>query len=234
MPGKLYLVPSTIGDTPVESVLPAWVLEKINGIRNYIAENERSARRMLIRMGIEIPIDELKFFILNKHTPKEQIPEYLKLLEQGDVGLLSEAGTPAVADPGSDIVSLAHQNNYKVVPLVGPSSILLAVMASGLNGQNFAFVGYLPVNKHERMARLRQLEKRSNAEGQSQAFIETPYRNNTLLDDILAACNHSTMLCIAANITTEEEYIRTMNIATWKKKKPDLNKIPCIFILHRY
>jgi 16S rRNA (cytidine1402-2'-O)-methyltransferase len=234
MKGKLYLIPSTIGDTPVEQVIPPYNLSIVNQIRYYIVENERTARRSLIKMRIERAIDDLEFIVLNKHTRKEDIPEFLKKAETSDLGLLSEAGVPAVADPGSEIVSLAHQKNIEVIPLIGPSSILLALMASGLNGQNFAFVGYLPIHKSERINRLRQLEKRSKTENQSQLFIETPYRNNQMLEDILYACASTTQLCIASDISTENAIIKTHNIELWKKKKPDLNKRPTIFILHRY
>lgn len=233
MKGKLYLIPSTIGDTLIEHVIPPFNRSIINQIRHYIVENERSARRSLLKMGIECSIDELEFFVLNKHTRKEEIPEFLMKAETNNLGLLSEAGVPCVADPGSEIVALAHQKNIEVIPLVGPSSILLALMGSGMNGQNFAFVGYLPAHKAERIKRIRQLEQRSKTEKQSQIFIETPYRNNQLLEDILGTCAPVTQLCLAADISTEKAFIRTFNISEWKKKKPDLNKRPTIFILHR-
>jgi 16S rRNA (cytidine1402-2'-O)-methyltransferase len=233
MKGKLYLIPSTIGDTPIGHVIPQLNLSIINDIRYYIVENERTARRELIKMGIETSIDELEFFILNKHTRKEDIPGFLKFTENNNVGLLSEAGVPGVADPGSEIVSLAHECNIEVIPLVGPSSIVLALMASGLNGQNFAFVGYLPVNKSERIQRIRHLEQRSKTENQSQLFIEAPYRNNQLLEALLNTCSPDTLLCIATDITTQNAFIKTKCISVWKKKKPDLNKRPTIFILHR-
>ena len=234
MKGKLYLIPSTIGDTPVEYVIPTYNRMIINQLRHFIVENERTARRSLIKMGIECPIDELDFFVLNKHTNKEDIPEFLKTVETTDVGLLSEAGVPAVADPGSEIVLLAHQKNIEVIPLTGPSSILLALMASGMNGQNFAFVGYLPVHKPEKIKRIRQLEQRSKTENQSQIFIETPYRNDQLFEDILFACTPSTQLCIATDISTDSAFIKTRDISVWRKKKPELNKRPTIFILHRF
>lgn len=234
MKGKLYLIPTTIGDAPVNHVIPQFNLAIINHISYYIVENERTARRSLIKMGIEIPIDDLEFFLLNKHTRKEDIPEFLKITEEYDLGLLSEAGVPGVADPGSEIVSLAHERNIEVIPLTGPSSILLALMASGLNGQNFAFAGYLPVNKSERILRIRQLEQRSKAENQSQLFIEAPYRNNQLLETVLNTCFPDTQLCIATDITTQHAFIKTRNISAWRKKKPDLNKRPTIFILHRF
>jgi 16S rRNA (cytidine1402-2'-O)-methyltransferase len=234
MKGKLYLIPTTIGDTPANKVIPEYNRSIINQIRYFIVENERTGRRALIKMGIETVIDGLKFFVLNKYTRKEDIPDFFKIAETSDIGLLSEAGVPAVADPGSEIVSLAHQRNIQVVPLIGPSSILLALMASGLNGQNFAFVGYLPVHKAERINRIRQIEQRSKTENQTQIFIETPYRNNQLLEDIIQACTPATQLCIASDITTNNEFIKTCSITDWRKKKPDLNKRPTIFILHRF
>lgn len=234
MKGKLYLIPSAIGEAPLEHVIPPHNKVIINRIRHYIVENERTARRSLLKMGIECPIDQLEFFILNKHTRREDIPEYLKAAAEYDMGLLSEAGVPAVADPGREIVSLAHQLGIEVIPLTGPSSVILALMASGLNGQNFAFTGYLPVQKPERIKRIHQIEQRSKEENQSQIFIEAPYRNNQLLHDILSACNPHTLLCIAADITSETAFIKTYTIAVWKMKKPDLNKRPAIFILHRF
>lgn len=233
MPGKLYLIPSSIGDAPVDQVLPASINTIINSIRCYIVENERTARRMLIKMGITIPIDDLQFFVLNKHTDASEIPDYFSNIENEDIGLLSEAGVPAVADPGSEIVRLAHQKEIEVVPLVGPSSILLAMMASGMNGQNFAFIGYIPVKPQERTSRIRQLEQRSLTENQSQIFIETPYRNNQLLKDILSTCSEGTELCIACNITGDDGFIKTAKVSYWRKKTPDLHKKPTIFILHK-
>jgi 16S rRNA (cytidine1402-2'-O)-methyltransferase len=197
-------------------------------------ENERTARRSLIAMGIECPVHELKFYLLNKHTRKEEIPEFLKAAELHDLGLLSEAGAPAVADPGSEVVALAHKKNIDVIPLAGPSSLLMAIMGSGMNGQNFAFVGYLPVHKPERIRRIRQLEQRSISEKQSQIFIETPYRNNQVLDDLLICCAPNTMLCIASDLSTDTAFLKTRTIEEWINKKPDLNKRPTVFILHRF
>jgi 16S rRNA (cytidine1402-2'-O)-methyltransferase len=191
MKGKLYLIPALIGDTAVENVIPAYIKEIVSGIRHYIVENERTARRMLIKLGIQIPINELKFYILDEHTDRVDIPNFLNITDQEDIGLLSEAGVPAVADPGSEIVALAHLRNIRVVPLVGPSSILLSLMASGLNGQNFAFNGYIPVKGPERTRKLKQLEHRSGIERQSQIFIEAPYRNDQLLKDIISICNEN-------------------------------------------
>jgi 16S rRNA (cytidine1402-2'-O)-methyltransferase len=234
MPGKLYLIPAPIGDSAISCVIPAHVTEVVNAISHYIVENERTARRTLIKLGIDKPIDSLTFYLLNRHTDKNELPAYLDILYEHDAGLLSEAGVPAIADPGSEIISMAHIRNIRVVPLVGPSSILMAMMASGMNGQNFAFVGYLPVKQPERVFRLRQLEQRSLSEKQSQIFIETPYRNNQLLADILAVCAPDTLLCIAAAISTDGEFIKTGTIAEWRKKRPELNKKPSIFILHRF
>jgi len=231
MKGKLYLIPALIGDSPVEKVIPSYIREVLTGIRYYIVENERTARRMLIKLGIQKPIDELKFYILNEHTDPEDIPGFLNIAEQEDIGLLSEAGVPAVADPGSEVVALAHLRNIRVVPLVGPSSVLLSLMASGLNGQYFAFNGYLPIKSTERIKKLKQLEIRSGSEYQSQIFIEAPYRNNQLLKDIISACNENTMLCIASEISTMNEFIQTHSLKYWKSKLPELHKKTVIFIL---
>ena len=180
----------------------------------------------------EINIDECIFFELNKRTKFTEIPSFLKPMEQGfDVAVISEAGCPGVADPGADVVRIAHQKNYKVVPIVGPSSILLALMASGLNGQNFAFKGYLPVKPNERAKEIAVLDKRVISQRQTQIFIETPYRNNHLINDLLKTCSPATLLCIAANITGENEYIATKNIQEWKRNVPDLHKQPAIFLL---
>lgn len=231
MKGKLYLIPATIGDTEVNHVIPAYVKEVVAGIKRYIVENERTARRMLIKLGIPTPIGELKFLILDEHTDKSNISHFLDQIEDGDIGLLSEAGVPCVADPGSEIVALAHSLQISVVPLVGPSSILMSIMASGLNGQNFAFNGYLPVKGPERIKRLKQLESRSKTEHQSQIFIEAPYRNNQLLKDIIVSCNENTFLCVASEISTRDEFIATKTIGLWNKHLPDLHKKTVIFII---
>lgn len=233
MAGKLYLIPSTIGDAGIDKVIPGYISELINTIRIFIVENERTARRTLISMGIKTAIDDLEFLVLDKHTDKADIPSFVAKMQEEDVGLLSEAGVPAIADPGSDIIRMAHDNQVEVVPLVGPSSILLAMMASGMNGQNFAFVGYLPVKPQERIRRIRSLEQRSKAENQSQIFIETPYRNNQLVKDLLKTCSPDTRLCIACNLTSEKGWVKTMSATAWKRKIPDLHKMPVIFILHR-
>jgi 16S rRNA (cytidine1402-2'-O)-methyltransferase len=231
MKGNLYLIPATLGDTPVDQVIPTYVKAVVSGIKQYIVENERSARRMLIKLGISTPIDELKFLILDEHTDVTNISHFLDNIEEGDIGVLSEAGVPCIADPGSEIVALAHSRKIKVVPLVGPSSILMSVMASGLNGQNFAFNGYLPIKSDERIKKLKQLEYRSKLENQSQLFIEAPYRNNQLLKDIITACHENTRLCIASEISTKDEMIATNTVVFWKNHLPDLHKKTVIYII---
>ncbi len=234
MAGKLYLIPAPLGDdTPIEAVIPAGTLEHLRATRHFVVEELRTARRYLSKAGVGVPIDTLTFFELNEHTPLEQdiLPYLQPALNGYSVGLISEAGVPAVADPGGRLVLLAHQYNIEVVPLTGPSSLLLALMASGLNGQRFAFAGYLPVKSPERQQALRGLEKRSATEQQTQLFIETPYRNEALLADILNACKPNTFLCIAADITQPTAFIKTMTVAAWKKTTPDIRKKPCIFLL---
>ena len=230
----LYLIPVTLGDTTIERVLPAYNKAVIQGIRHFIVEDIRSARRFLKKVDSSIDIDALTFYPLNKHTPMEAVASYLQPLQKGEpMGVISEAGCPAVADPGADVVAIAQQKGLKVVPLVGPSSILLSVMGSGFNGQSFAFNGYLPIEPPERAKKLKVLEQRVYTEHQTQLFIETPYRNNKMLEDILHNCRPQTKLCIAANVTCEDEYICTRTIKEWKGKLPDLNKIPCIFLLYK-
>lgn len=234
MDTALYLLPVTLGDTPVEKVLPSYNREIILQIRHFIVEDVRSARRFLKKVDRDINIDELTFYPLNKHTSPEAISGYLKPLQEGNsMGVISEAGCPAVADPGADVVAIAQRKNLKVVPLVGPSSIILSVMGSGFNGQSFAFHGYLPIEPGERQKRLKELEQRVYSEHQTQLFIETPYRNNKMLEDILKACRPHTKLCVAANITCEGEYIKTKTVQEWKGHLPDLSKIPCIFLIYK-
>lgn len=230
----LYLLPVTLGDTPLEKVLPSYNKEIITAIRYFIVEDIRSARRFLKKVDREIDIDALTFYPLNKHTSPEDISGYLKPLIGGaSMGVISEAGCPAVADPGADVVAIAQRKKLKVVPLVGPSSIILSVMASGFNGQSFAFHGYLPIEPAERAKRLKVLEQRVYAENQTQLFIETPYRNHKMIEDILLNCRPQTKLCIAANITCEGEYIQTRTVSEWKGNIPDLSKIPCIFLVYK-
>lgn len=230
--GKLYLIPSPLGDNQPSEVLPNMVFETIGKIRTYVVEEVRTARRFLSRAGLKGKIDTLEFHELNEHTSSEQIEGYLGLFERGeDIGLISEAGLPAVADPGAQLVALCHKRGIEVVPLVGPSSLMLALMASGLNGQSFAFCGYIPAKSDERKSRMKVLEKVSSQLNQTQIIIETPYRNDSLLADILSVCNPSTRLCIAADITLPTAYIRTASIGDWKKNVPTIGKRPCVFLL---
>jgi len=230
-PRILYLVPSLLGDTGTEQVLTQRVIEVVHALTHFVVENERSARRFLVRTGYMKPISSVKFFVLNEHSREEDIPAILASAGTADMGLLSEAGLPAVADPGAGLVKEAHRQHIRVVPLVGPSSLMLALMASGMNGQHFAFNGYLPVKEPERMKRIRQLEKMSIQENQSQLFIEAPYRNNQLLGAILKTCHPGTRLCLAVNLTTEKEWICTKTVGEWHTGQPDLNRQPAVFIL---
>jgi 16S rRNA (cytidine1402-2'-O)-methyltransferase len=232
--GILYLIPTTLGDTAeTADVLPIKVNAVINTIDEYIVENEKSARHYLKKMGIQKPLPEIVLHPLNQHTPPTDISGYLKNLKAGkNIGVISEAGCPGVADPGAEVVRLAHEQNIKVVPLVGPSSILLALMASGFNGQSFCFHGYLPKERPDRIKKIKELERMAQ-KGQTQLFIETPYRNMHLLEDLLANCDSRIRLCIACDVTLPSEFIKTKMIADWKKNVPDLNKRPAIFLMHK-
>ena len=230
----LYLIPVLLGDTALERVLPAYNQEVVRSIRHFIVEDVRSARRFLKKVDKDFDIDGSLFYPLNKHTSPEEISGYLKPLEEGhSMGVISEAGCPAVADPGADVVALAQRKHLKVIPLVGPSSIFLSVMGAGFNGQSFAFNGYLPIEAADRAKRLKLLEQRAYTEQQTQIFIETPYRNNRLVEDILATCRPQTRLCIAANITCDEEFIMTRTLKEWGGHVPDLTKQPCIFLIYK-
>jgi 16S rRNA (cytidine1402-2'-O)-methyltransferase len=228
----LYLIPTTLGESPVEKVLPAEVMEVVKQLQYFVVENTRTARRHLKKMVPEIVIDDLDFKELNEHSKQFELEILLEPIRQGfDVGILSEAGCPGVADPGADLVRLAHMTGIKVIPLVGPSSILLSLMASGMNGQNFAFIGYLPVKPPERAKAIRDIERHSAKEKQTQIFIEAPYRNTKLLEDLLSICGEQTRLCMAVDLTLETEFVVTKTIASWKKSVPDINKRPAIFLL---
>ena len=239
MPDKkasLFLIPVTLGETPVSKVLPEYNAGVISGIKHFIVENVRSARRFLKATLSKIDIDSLTFYELNEHTDPKTIGGYLDpITKKGmDMGVISEAGCPAVADPGALVVEMAHRKNVRVVPLSGPSSMIMAVMASGFNGQSFAFNGYLPVKPGERSAKIRQLETRAWKENQTQLFIEAPYRNLKMLETLTSVCRKDTRLCIAAGITCQEEYIHTHTIEEWKKiPEPPINKVPAIFLLYR-
>lgn len=231
----LYLIPVTLGDTPVDQVLPSYNHDVIMGIRHFIVEEIRTARRFLRQVDRTFPIDDSEFYEMGKHADAQRFATYLKALEEGHpVGVISEAGCPAVADPGADVVAIAQRKGLKVVPLVGPSSMIMAVMGSGLNGQSFAFNGYLPVDASDRAKRLKALEARAWNEQQTQLFIETPYRNKKMFDTLLATLRPQTRMCIAAGITSAQEYIHTHTIQEWKKKTlPDLSKVPAIFLIGR-
>jgi len=229
---SLYLIPTTIGETPTEQVLPQEIIKVVQRLQHFVVEDIRTARRHLRKMVPEIVIDNLDFKELNEHTHESGLELLLDPLIKGfDVGILSDAGCPGVADPGADLVRLAHIRGIRVVPLVGPSSVILALMASGMNGQSFAFIGYLPVKPHERAKAIRDIERNSERNKQTQIFIEAPYRNAKLVEDLLANCNEQTRLCIAADLTLESEFVVTKTIAGWKKAVPDINKRPAIFLL---
>jgi 16S rRNA (cytidine1402-2'-O)-methyltransferase len=232
--GKLYLIPTTLGESNPDEVLPFTIKRTIELIDDYIVENEKTARKFIKSIYPEKIQSSLRLSTLNKHTEISEHATMLQAcLEGKNIGLMSEAGCPGVADPGAAIVKLAHEKDIQVVPLVGPSSILLAIMASGMNGQSFTFNGYLPIDKSEKKRTLKNLEKISQDKNQSQIFIETPYRNNKMLEDILQALNPSTYLCIATDITLPTEFIKTMRASDWKKIKVDLHNRPTIFIIHK-
>ncbi len=234
MSGTLYLFPTTLGDTDLNRILPDYNITLISNIKIFIVEEIRTARRFLKKCDPNINIDDLQFFVLNKHTEKADIQSFIQPLKKGnDIGLLSEAGCPAIADPGADVVALAQAENIQVVPLIGPSSIILSLMASGFNGQNFAFNGYLPIQEVDKIRLLKLHEKRIYQEHQSQIYIETPYRNMRTLEDILKVCHPQTKLCIAADLTLPSEFIQTKSIQSWKNKLPNLHKRPCVFVLYQ-
>ena len=232
--GKLYLIPTTLGECDPNEVLPQSVKRVLDFIEDYIVENEKTARKFIKSVAPEKIQANLRLYPLNKHT---EISEYSKMiqpcLEGNNVGLMSEAGCPGVADPGAVIVKLAHEKGIQVVPLVGPSSILLAMMGSGMNGQSFAFNGYLPIDKLDKKTALKNYEKLSFDKNQSQLFIETPYRNNKLLEDLLQTLQPNTHLCVATDLTLSTEYIKTLKVMDWKKTSVDLHNRPTIFIIHK-
>jgi len=230
--GKLFLIPNTLGETNLSGVIPSEVIVLTKNIKVFATENTRNTRRFLKKIDKSINIDELTFLELNEHSQQKDVENILAYLEKNDVGIISEAGCPGIADPGAELVALAHQHNYQVVPLVGPSSILLSLIASGFNGQNFSFNGYLPIKGSERTHALKNYERQSMQEDRTQIFIETPYRNQKLFEEIIQTLNPKTLLSIACNITTENEYIRTMSIQEWKKQKPQIHKQPAIFLIY--
>lgn len=231
--GTLYLIPNTLGENNSTDVLPISVKTLIDRIDTYIVENQKAARRFIKHISPDKHQSSLNLFEINKHNPEEDISIFLTPCKEGiDIGLISDAGCPGIADPGANIIRFAHDQNIRVKPLVGPSSILLAMMSSGMNGQRFAFNGYLPIDKSDRKKELKRLEKLSLDHNQSQLFIETPYRNNKLLEDICSTLNDATDLCIACDITLPTEYIKTKPIKLWKKNSADLNKRPALFIIN--
>lgn len=232
--GKLYLIPTTLGDVPPLEVLPISVKKIIELVDIYIVENEKTARRFIKKITPSKKQSNLKIFHLNKFTDPTEIPSYLEPCLKGlNVGLLSEAGCPAIADPGADVVKIAHEKNIRVVPFVGPSSIIMAIMSSGMNGQSFAFNGYLPIDTTERKKELKRLEQLSFNQNQSQAFIETPYRNNKMLEEICSSLQEQTLLSLACDLTLPTEYIKTQTVKDWKKNSVDFHKRPTLFILHK-
>ena len=234
MKGKLYLIPTTLGENEPLEVMPYSVKTIVELLNHYVVENEKSARRFIKKITPKKVQSSLVMMKLDKYAIEIETRTYLDFCDQGvSVGLLSEAGVPAVADPGATIVKLAHEKGIQVVPLVGPSSILMALMASGLNGQNFAFNGYLPIDNSERKKGIKALEKLSMEKNQSQIFIETPYRNQKMFTDLKSVLSPRTLLCIAIDISLPNEYIKTFTIAHWKKQSPDLHKRPAIFIIQK-
>ena len=230
--GCLYLIPSPLGDNDPAEVIPSPVLDSLRNFKTFVVEEVRTARRYLSRAGLKGSIGDLEFHELNEHTDQATVESYLKLFEDGnDVALISEAGLPAIADPGAQLVALAHRHGITVIPAVGPSSLMLALMASGLNGQSFAFCGYIPAKTDERRSRLRTLEKVSAQLKQTQILIETPYRNDALFADILSTCSPSVRLCVAANITMPDAYIKTRKVGEWKKEGLVIGKRPCVFLI---
>ena len=230
--GRLFLIPSPLGENDPTEVIPAPVLDSLKNFRTFVVEEVRTARRYLSRAGLKGHIGELQFFELNEHTDQAVIESYIRLFDNGnDVALISEAGLPAVADPGAQLVAIAHSHSIDVIPAVGPSSLMLALMASGLNGQSFAFCGYIPAKTEDRRNKLRTLEKISGQLRQTQIIIETPYRNDSLFGDILSVCSPSVRVCVAANITMPDAYIRTKKVSEWRTEGLVIGKRPCVFLI---
>lgn len=228
---RLYLIPAPLGDNDPREVIPEYVIRTAMEIKTFVVEETRTARRYLSRIGLKGHIQELEFHELNEHTSEAEAEALLPLFDKGDVGLISEAGLPAVADPGARLVALCHRHSIEVVPLAGPSSLMLSLMGSGLNGQSFAFLGYLPAKTEERAAALRKIEKTSAALSQTQIFIETPYRNDALFQDILRHCSPKTKITVAADLTMPDAFLKTRTVAAWKKEDLIIGKRPCVFLL---
>lgn len=232
--GILFLIPTFLSENTADKYLTGELLQVLNHTKTYVVENEKTARKFLKEAGIKIPQSELVLYPYGKHQQETQLSEVFKILENGEnVGLMSEAGCPAIADPGAEVVKLAHQKGITVHPLIGASSILLALMSSGFNGQSFSFWGYLPIDKADRKRKIKDLELLSEKFHQTQIFIETPFRNQALLDDLLNHCSLNTQLCVAYNLTSSTEFIKSATILEWKKIKMDFQKEPCIFLIYR-
>lgn len=232
MQGTLFLIPTPLGDNDYKNVIPEYNINIIHGIEIFIVEEIRTARRFLRKVGYTKNFEEVIFLILNEHTQAGEISDYLNEIPKGkNIGLLSEAGCPAVADPGSQVVAMAHEKNIRVIPLTGPSSIILSIMASGLDGQHFTFHGYLPVKQNERIQKIKELDRSLRNKSHTHIFIEAPYRNKQIIESLLSTCSDSTRLCIASNITMNDENIVTKTISDWKRIKPDPGKKPTVYLL---
>jgi 16S rRNA (cytidine1402-2'-O)-methyltransferase len=231
--GTLYLIPVPLGNSPLDSVLPATVRDRARRLQHFVAENAKSARAFLKQLPSDTPLQQIEIHELSEHTPARMLPELLAPLHIGiDVGLISEAGCPAVADPGANLVALAQREGIRVIPMTGPSSILLALMGSGLSGQNFSFHGYLPAKEDDRHKKLRELEKDSRQEKRTQIFIETPYRNRQMLETLLKTCADSTRICVATDLTLDNESILTRTPAEWRRQGlPEIDRRPTVFLL---
>ena len=230
--GVLYLIPTPLGEAPLDVLLPAEVQRIVAKLRHFVVERAKTARAFLKLVGLSVPLSDIRMEVLDEHTPSAAVAALLEPLFTGvDLGLVSEAGCPSVADPGARLVALAHDRGITVKPLIGPSAILLALMSSGLEGQRFSFHGYLPADRTGRISKIQELERVSRQQRQTQIFIETPYRNNALLTDLLATCTPGTRLCLAVDLTTTQESIRTQSISAWRKIQLDLDRLPTVFLL---
>ena len=230
--GKLFLIPNFLSNDNTSDFIPEFVRKEIHHLKNFIVETEKDARALIKKLNIATPQNELQIFLWNEHSDKKNVAELLKALQNGeDAGIITDAGLPCVADPGSDVVALAHQKNIEVIPLPGASSIFMALMASGFNGQSFVFHGYIPIEKPLRIKKIKQISLDAVSKKQSQIFMETPYRNNQLMEDILSTCDNEMKLCVAANISSAKQFIKTKTIKQWKSEKPDIHNQPAIFIL---
>ncbi|MFN6946615.1 MAG: SAM-dependent methyltransferase [Cytophagaceae bacterium] len=230
--GKIFLIPTLLSPGTEEKVIPEYNKHILKKINYYLVENERSARRFISSLGLGIVIERIKFYLLDKDTQYSEVKKFFEEIpDMEDVGVISEAGCPGIADPGSRAVAYGHMSERDVIPLIGPSSILLALIGSGFSGQKFTFHGYLPINKGERINAIKSLENMVHKNSDTQIFMETPYRNNSLLDDLLSTCQNQTALCIACNVSGDDQFLKTKTVKAWKIEKPDLHKKPTIFLL---